>query len=1506
MLFPRERSPQTVSGYLRDNQLRRQLEEKVKEAARTRQAAEDGLKAAQDVIDQARRVDAKVVEAEKALAEASAAMAAKDYKAAVDKSGEALERGKRLYRDRARAIVDSSAALGRLAKGVGADLTETEAALAKAEGALANEDLGVAIDLAKKAWKRSEKILQEHLSSSFSKAQALMLSAKNLSRDIAPIEDLLSRARSAMENNDFQSALDFTNEGLDNIREDLTSAVSSELREAEDLVRTAAELGADTTKAANLVERARGDVGNLEFEKAKNALNQSRAEAEKALQRSVDGRAGDFSRFIQEARAMGADPTAAQEMFTKAEAAIKKGSYREGAQLAKQGLQSVQQAQFQRVVAAIGTSREKFAAAANMGIDLKGPFEDLNTAREAIRRGAFQEALAHAKRAETAVDSVLDQHRKVETRLKDLQHSFAEVEGFGVQTVRARKFAEAARQAYQDRNPSEVEKAIQSAFDELKRAEREQVMQSLERAEFVLTLGEQNAADLSVPSKLLQDAIVATKGDEFRRALDIAARAQAGAERVLAEHAAKQISALRGSLPHLGDESGTLKALLNRADAALASQDFEGAFKAATEGQKVVEARVRTRAEEIVGDLALAVRMGVDFGANVAALEAIHRDLNVHLANGRIAEIVATRDRASSALADAAETLIGLVRGRIAAVQGLNIDVDEMNDLVRRARMAFGVQNYHEGLRLLNEGNERAGKSSTMHRQAYNAIATAAAFVAEAKKRNVDVSKVVEMLVDAKKAFEQVDFERASQLASAARTETEKLTVLYSSAQKILSSRGRLELAGRLGIDAPHLRDVFADAKEAMKAKDYDRALALAQRAEDEFTALIKERITGTLNTSEEILGSVEGVDLAESSEALVRARRHLEADEVEQAADLTFQLKAQLESLKRQGTEAEGALRKMKDIIADAEGMNAPLVRTADLVEKAERAYRLGQFEEVLDYAAQADVEAAKERDQGIGSMMKQFEETLVKARREGTDTRTAEKLFDRAREFFRAKKYRQAIATAIQSEAEAERIGLQQAMAKQAVENAERKLRALGKGSNMVEELVAQTRTAYTDADYVKALDTAVRAVDSIADLRVLYDEVEEVRQKARELLQTAYDVGADATKFEKSFQDGESAFEAGEVERSRSAFAGSIEWGRTLIRAHLEDELTKAESIVDMCRKMDVDPTSALNQFAEARSRIEAEAFTEAVAAIQAARDAAGTALSSKLNRALQEAADNVAHAKKLGSDSRDAEALLKQANERILRGEYDRAMEVVESALERVESAKIIEKRFIDLTFKAETTIRNGRKFGIDMKSAEGKLEQAMQLRRSDFGEANKAAEEAYRLAWEATQAFAPSMKGFLDVAPARMNEWADATLTVENEGKGAAKDVRVRILGDAETDGLQEIPAVRAHGSEVLKFRLKMTAPGSVPLAIQIVSHRVFDGKEYTQEMIAQIDVSEVGQEKAKRLVADLESRCPICKGVIKKGFQVTRCGCGRDFHQLCATRVGRCPVCFRGLQGAGE
>src|SRR5438046_10707338 len=128
--------------------------------------------------------------------------------------------------------------------------------------------------------------------------------------------------------------------------------------------------------------------------------------------------------------------------------------------------------------------------------------------------------------------------------------------------------------------------------------------------------------------------------------------------------------------------------------------------------------------------------------------------------------------------------------------------------------------------------------------------------------------------------------------------------------------------------------------------------------------------------------------------------------------------------------------------------------------------------------------------------------------------------------------------------------------------------------------------------------------------------------------------------------------------------------------------------------MCRKMDGDPTAEMDRCAEARTRLESDDFQEAMANIRSAGDEANTALAAKLNRALQDAAENVAHAKRLGSDARDAEAMLRQANERILRGEYDNAMDVVNNALARVEAAKIIDTPLVDRTLTADKATRHG--------------------------------------------------------------------------------------------------------------------------------------------------------------------------------------------------------------------
>ncbi len=1378
----------------------------------------------------------------------------------------------------------------------------------KVREALGAEDYETAVDLAKKVWKRSEKVLHEHLSGSFSTAQSLILAAKNLGRDVGPIEDLLSRARSAMESNDFEMAMGFTKECLETVTGELRGELDRALSETEGLMRTAQEMGADVAKMGQLVERARADVEKLEFEKAFNALKQSKAEGEKALQKGLDGRVADFSKWIARAEKLGAETEPAKTMLKQAEQAIREGRYQEGATLSRQGFQALQEAQFQRVLFTMSQSRDKFVAAKNLGVDLAGPVGLLQQARTSLQQGDFDAAMEAARKADAEVDRIITEFRDAEGAVRELNRTLAEAETQGVVGGNARRLLDRARGALQDKDFNLARDSVRKGREELERAQYDRTMQIVEKTEFVLTSGERMGADLSEPSKALEDAILATKEKDYRRAMELAMRSRELAEAALRKRLEDGLAGLKASLQFLGEDAASVRSLIAKAESALAAKDVEGAFGFIAEGQKVAEARTKDRATQYHDAVRAAVQLGQDLGVEGGSLEAIFKDTNAATTEGRYADIIGIKERGAKELAVASEKLFNLVKQKVVQAKNMRIDIEEMRDLLKRAKMSLGVEDYVDAIRLMRETNEKANRVLDLYRTTHHAISSAAALVAEAKKRDVDVTKVLEILLEAKKAFERLDFERALELANRSKAETERLMVLYTSAHRLISSREKLEVAARLGVDAPDLRDLLNNAKEAMKAKEYEKALQLSERAEKGLTELIADKIASVVTTAEGVLAEIENVEFTAVQNKIVQVRSLTDGQQFGQAADLALQTREDVERLKKLWQEASVAMKRVRDAIAEVETMNIDPASAERLLETAERSYRAGRFDEALDLANKAASELEAGTERRVASTMKRFEESIEKARRDGIDTRSAEKLFEQARGFLKERKFRQALAVAMQSESEAERVALQQDMASKAIQTVEKRIAGFGHAIPQVDAVVNEAKAAFQAGDYVKALDLAIRAGDEFGTRRDAAEDAMEVRTAAERIVTVLSAIGADAEKVTKILGEAEAAFERGNPESARNAYQQALDWGVGAARSHLTEQLRRAREVGDLAQKLDVDATSSLKRFSEAKAQIESENFESAFQLIEQGRTDAEEALSSKASDALTDAESTIAHAKKIGADVGDAESQLQQASQALLEGQYERALSLITQGTERVESRRMVEKRFVELTYKAESTIRNAKKFGIDVKEAERVLQTAITAKKTNMTRAISAAEDAYRLAWDAVESFAPNIQARLEVEAPQLERWSEATLVLANTGKALAKDVQVKILGDAEVEGLKPLAAIRAKGEEKLPLKIRMSAPGVIPLVIQVTTHRVMDDKEYTQEMIAQIEVAAAvaPPEERKPEVAEYESRCPICKGLIKKGFTIAKCACGRDFHQLCASRVGRCPVCFRSIEAGGQ
>ena len=461
----------------------------------------------------------------------------------------------------------------------------------------------------------------------------------------------------------------------------------------------------------------------------------------------------------------------------------------------------------------------------------------------------------------------------------------------------------------------------------------------------------------------------------------------------------------------------------------------------------------------------------------------------------------------------------------------------------------------------------------------------------------------------------------------------------------------------------------------------------------------------------------------------------------------------------------------------------------------------------------------------------------------------------------------------------------------------------------------MLDEAKRALVEGDYVRALDVAIKTGEEFNHVREVYEEATDVAKRAKRLQEVAVSLQLDTTAIDTPLEKAQSAMEGGRAEAARDAYQKALDAALGSVRSAVEVRLSKGRELAEKGKKLGVDVGVPLKKFSEAKALLDAEDYDGAATLIAEGVEAGTSLVTRSVEDAIAAAQSNIEHSRKLGADVAKAGELLGKARQALRDGGYAEAVELAQQTHGMIQIDLDSEKRFADRSFQAESTIRRAKRFGVDVLDAERLLAQAIQTKKQDPDKAMGLAEEAFTVANRAIESFSPSVKATLDVKDPVAGEWAEGTLTITNAAKALAKDVRVKILGDAEVEGLKDVPAVKARGSEAIPLKVKMMAAGSIPLAIQITSVRILDGKEYSQETIATIEVAEASAAPVApaapaapepKIQASAESRCPVCKGLIKVGFTIKQCPhCQRDMHELCATRSAKCPACGEPMAAEG-
>jgi hypothetical protein len=1498
-------------------QLRKQLEEKAKETAQLRQKAEDELVSAETLMAAARSADIDLAGLNDFHNKAKMSMADKDYETALAHISELKAGVSKGYDKLIETICGSTESLLSFLDDGDLDKKQVETLLVKAGDSRGAGDIEAALKHAKGAWQVAEKLMNAKLSARFSAAQSLIVTARNSGEDVQAAEEMLSRARSAMSSQDYASAFMHVKDCIESTSGSLVDQINEGLEEARGIIETAKGLGIDVSKPEEGLANVEAEMRDLNFEAALGSATLAKNEASKALTRGMGDLMDKAAAEIMAAEKIEADVKSPHGHLTRAKSAMKAGNYDEAIDALKSCNEETRNAQFQRVLQTISQSKSKFLIAKKLEIDVTAPIEFLNKAKEALKSNNYNQALEFAEKGDDALEQLVKDYQDAEEAIRGLQQAVSDAKESGIDAAAAEATLSQARETLDQKDYRKVALLVHKGLSEIEGLLYRMAMEHVEIAELVLNTGEKLGANMAEARELFKEAVDSMKAKKFKQAANASNSCASRAEALIRDHVSGFIMTVELAIDQVeGIDPTRPKELLSLSKQAFDQAEYDKSYELAYEAFTIVDSGQSRKAREECAAMESEIHVAREMGCSVEEMVHALQAAKEAMSSKNYAQVSVLAQGVSQASKNlqygAAEMAFSNAKLAVVEAKKLGIDITNMRDTLKKAKSSLDLERYKETYDLSVAAKSEAGRMMTLRTEAYNTITQTAAIVAEAKKNNADVEKVMETLLAAKTAFERFDYRASIEHANKARTETEGIINLYNTANLLLRFRDDIKLLQGLKVDGLETYIKKAeDAKNFLKSKDYESAQSVlaspAKEARDKLSVTISSLISigqSAVDAANELRVRV---DTAEA--IIARSKSALAAEHFQEAIDNALEARVEVDRIRDLSLRAAKTVKEAHEKVSECENLRADPYAAKLKLEESMESIKASDYEKAITLAQQAMEEAVRSEHNFVGETLNNFRLTIEKAKMDGTNVVAAERLLNQAREAMEAANLKKALELAMRSEGELEKMGLQQEMAAKAIRTAETKY-AEAKVNNIQSSaaagLIESAKAELKKGDYVRALEIAIQSGDELHRAKELFQEAAESARAAKEALSMALRLGSDVSSL-KALEDALGAStEANDYQAARENADKLLDEAKRLSYTHTSNRIAAAHNILNMAGRLSINVPDAGTLLAQARSFLDNGMFEKAAEHSTTAMSKAKSSVEGHVKAALDETSAEMGHAAQLGGDVAGAERIFAKAKDAFATGELENAVKLAREAKGAIVMQKKVDSGFLTMSGEASKAIAAAKKFGIPVKDAEQLLSLSMAAKDANPEQALKYAREATESAGKALDEFRPEIATSVAAqGELKRGEWAEATVTVTNSGKTLGKDVGIQVMGALDVDGALAVGNLRGNGASVtIPLKLKFKEYGEVPVIVKAKASRVMDGKEYSWESTTQFLVKAPEAPKAApaaakfaKVQATEPAKCAICMGSIKPGMNVIKCSCGRTTHDPCGTRMGKCPGC---------
>lgn len=1496
-----------AGNYLKSLQLQKQLEERAKEASKNRELSEKEHEALEQFIKLCEDSDVDVSDAKKPLQEFEAAIASKDYQTAVGHARKAREAAKQAYLMKIGEVADSVESLLNMIQGSGGESKTAVDTLEKSKERVVADDLEGAMKMARNAYDSAERMLHETFSELFSQAQETIMQAKEMGDDVSIFDNQLGKAKSALEEQEYEECMILIKEVLEGAGEDIKAQVNASISTAEELVSAGEEFGTDMSKVKTHIERARGQLDALKFKESLAYAKKAETEGESAISTKLQEQVRETREAIKKTRSVKEDVTIPQQLLDQAQAALKDKKYIEALHALNSARDRSREIQFNSVLEVISQARDRFVLAKKVGVDMSKSITLLNTSRDNLKLGKFQDAMDYAEQSRNEVDTALEMFYKARDQIAELAKAVKFAADLEADISQVKSKLTDARKYFEAKDYDNTAETTKNGLAEAKKLAAEKTMEIINQSDGAVKLGKQIGADMTEAEGTLQRALEYLSKEDLAESANLARSSydasKAAMTRIMSDKLQNIDQFVKG---YSGEtELANVRDMITQSRQNVASCEFGKAHDVLNKITQSIETIGQGECDRLLSNAKTKVQTVKSMGGNADDLDILLKRADQAMENRTFEEATA---RAREIIEHADEQVLRLVQAEFSSVKDsieeaktIGIDIDSAKLILRDARAKAEAQELVEAFNMVKSSNDLLKARIARFDTIKGKIRKTEELISEAGRTKVDVTGFVRKLDIGRNNFANGNLDQAEAVLDDCLAETEKSLAMYLAAKFILSSKERIDLAEANGIDVESSTKLLLKAKEQMKLKSYEDALATAKKCDQDSKTIIAKSVSIMIIDLQRLLADAKnvGVDtlgperLAEKAGQLSKVGDHAEALKCIASA------KEDINHIKNLSSQAALEIRVARNNLRDAETLDMDVGRAREFLDQAVEALTRHQYAIALELArksSEISMEVSKSR---IWGTLEKFKEKLEKSASEGLPLGMAERCVAQGIQAFKDGKYQESLKLAMTCEMEMERAELQRDISARAVELARKKLADAsveGIRSQRLADLVRKSEELFAAGKFVDAMTTAIESGD---ELHMIHENLDGCRielSSVKERIERLRKIRIDTSECEEILDIAQDYLSSQEFAKCRDALRRAALKAEALFENSIKDVMLENRQMIDKAFSMGINTKACEDLLEVATTSFKEKLWDFAFQQAMACRMSCLALISKKITTLVDEVHKKITNLQRVGASTATVEELVEKARSAGSAGRIAEAFQMLMNADSKMSVIEESNRKYIDISIAAESAIDTLGKFGLSKREPERLMAMAEIEKEKDYDSSIELVAEALDTAKNLMESYSADLGGSVSSRGLQEGVDGELTVTVRNSGKALAKNVGIEVSGDFEVSDIPSIAVLKPNSEEQVKVRLLPKRNGSVGIRVKLQTRRQFDGSPQTFEIEDAVNVFPAGPPfKLGRAVE--QTRCISCQGRIKQGFDILNCRCGGQLHLSCAKRVGECPVC---------